>query len=144
MGLKHILPLWVRVDLGVMAMKGHSTYLIAPGLEPHHLIWRRSYTSTEMQSMYSTPLLTGLESMREHHLWVRPYFSSHPPHVLFILFWWLVRLKSSSHITAVLWSAVSRIFQNGTQYSCGASIQQYLHSHGLKEVFFKQQVSRAS
>ena len=31
-----VLPLWVRVDLGVMAMKVYSTYLRAPELEPHH------------------------------------------------------------------------------------------------------------
>ena len=29
-------PVWVRVDLGVMAMKGYSTFTKAPGLEPHH------------------------------------------------------------------------------------------------------------
>ena len=30
-----VLPLRVRVDLGVLSMKGYSTFLIALGLEPH-------------------------------------------------------------------------------------------------------------
>ena len=35
---KKVLPLWVQVDLGVMAMKGDSTFYQAPGLEPYHLM----------------------------------------------------------------------------------------------------------
>ena len=31
-----MLPLWVRVDLGVMAMKAYSTFPNASGLELHH------------------------------------------------------------------------------------------------------------
>ena len=36
-----MLPLWTRVDLGVMAMKGYSTFTKAPALlEPHHqIVW---------------------------------------------------------------------------------------------------------
>ena len=32
----HVTPLWFRVDLGVIAMKGYSSFPKAPGLEPHH------------------------------------------------------------------------------------------------------------
>ena len=31
-----VLRLQIRVDLGVMSMKGYYTFLIAPGLEPNH------------------------------------------------------------------------------------------------------------
>ena len=33
MGLQQVVPIWVKVDLGVMAMK---KYPKAPGLESHH------------------------------------------------------------------------------------------------------------
>ena len=33
-----MLPLWVRVDLGVIAIKGNSIISKAPGLEPHNQI----------------------------------------------------------------------------------------------------------
>ena len=36
MGTKQILQLQVRVDLGVMIMKGYSTLLYALDLEPNH------------------------------------------------------------------------------------------------------------
>ena len=36
MGPKQVLQLQVRVDLGVMAMKGYSTFPRSPKLEPHH------------------------------------------------------------------------------------------------------------
>ena len=36
MGSKQVLPLWVRVDLGIFAMKGYSTFPTATGLESHH------------------------------------------------------------------------------------------------------------
>ena len=60
-----MLPLWARVDLGAMAMKGYSTFPKAPALlEPHHQIvlchiqntrWGGgSYPSVEVQSVYST------------------------------------------------------------------------------------------
>ena len=58
-----MLPLRVRVDLGVMAMKGYSTFLRAAGLEPRHqikvisrtlVVGGVSYASAEIQSMYST------------------------------------------------------------------------------------------
>ena len=35
MGLRHILPIRVKVELREMAMKGHSILLKAPELEPH-------------------------------------------------------------------------------------------------------------
>ena len=35
---KEILPLWVRVDPSVMAMKGYSIFPKAPGLESYHLM----------------------------------------------------------------------------------------------------------
>ena len=31
-----VLTVWVRVDLGVMTMKGYSTFPRSPELEPHH------------------------------------------------------------------------------------------------------------
>ena len=31
-------PLWIKVDLGVMALKGYLTFPKAPGQEPHHQI----------------------------------------------------------------------------------------------------------
>ena len=33
---QQVLPLWVKVDLGVMAMKEYSTFPKIPGLESHH------------------------------------------------------------------------------------------------------------
>ena len=38
MGPEEILPLWVRVNLGVMAMKRYSILPKAPGPEPHYQI----------------------------------------------------------------------------------------------------------
>ena len=38
MGPEQVLPLRVRVDLGVMAMKVYSTFLRDPGLEPYYLL----------------------------------------------------------------------------------------------------------
>ena len=35
MGPEQVLPVWVRVDLGVMAMKKYSTLSIAPEVETH-------------------------------------------------------------------------------------------------------------
>ena len=35
---EQILPLWFRLDLGVMAMKGYFTLPRAPELESHHHI----------------------------------------------------------------------------------------------------------
>ena len=36
-GPYQVLPLWARMNLGAMAMKGYSTFLKAPALlEPHH------------------------------------------------------------------------------------------------------------
>ena len=62
-GPNQVLPLQVRVYLGVMKMKGYSTFPKVPALlEPHHQIvlcriqdtCRRGgyYSSTEMQSVY--------------------------------------------------------------------------------------------
>ena len=63
--------LWVRIDLGAMAMKRYSTFTRAPGLEPrHHIVlyhirtlaewW--PYSSAEMQSVYSTALANWIIS----------------------------------------------------------------------------------
>ena len=59
-----MLPLWVRVDLGVMPMKEYSALPKAPALlKPHYQIVlchtqdtqrRGSYPFAEMQSVYST------------------------------------------------------------------------------------------
>ena len=38
MGPKQVLPLWVRVDLGVMVMKGYSIFPKAQRLESHDQI----------------------------------------------------------------------------------------------------------
>ena len=50
--------LTVRVDLGVITMKGYSTFAIAPGLEPQVSLVSRiladGYPSTEVQFAYST------------------------------------------------------------------------------------------
>ena len=59
-----VLPLWARLDLGVMAMKEYSAFPKAQALlEPHHQIvqyhiedarWQGgSYPSAEMQTVYS-------------------------------------------------------------------------------------------
>ena len=38
-GPYQVLPLWARVDLGAMVMKGYSAFSKAPALlEPHHQI----------------------------------------------------------------------------------------------------------
>ena len=64
MGPQQVLPIWVKVDLGVMATKRYSTFPKAPGLEPRHqmqfsvvsktLIEREVLLSAEMQLAYST------------------------------------------------------------------------------------------
>ena len=62
MGPQQVLPLWVRVDLEVMAIKGYSTLPKAPELELNHqmqysIISRTlggSYPSVERQSAYIT------------------------------------------------------------------------------------------
>ena len=36
MGTLQVLPLWVRVGLGVMVMEAHSIFPKALGLQPHH------------------------------------------------------------------------------------------------------------
>ena len=58
-----VLTLLVRVDLGVMALKGYSAFPKVPALlEPHYqivpgtLIGRCSYPSAEMQSVNPTAL----------------------------------------------------------------------------------------
>ena len=66
-----MLLLWVRVDLGTMAMKGYSIFPKAPALQepqhqmvylsnPEYLLGRGSYPSAEMQSMYSTDPADGI------------------------------------------------------------------------------------
>ena len=63
MGPQQLQPRWDRVDLGVMAIKGYSTFAKASGLEPHnHIVISKtligvgcgSLPSAEMQSLYST------------------------------------------------------------------------------------------
>ena len=55
-GPNQVVSLWPRVDLGVMAMKGYSTFSKAPAClvsYPGHLLVG-SYLSAEMQLVYST------------------------------------------------------------------------------------------
>ena len=63
-----MLPLWIRVDLGAMAMKRYSTFPKTPVLLEHHYqivechilktLWVRGYYSfTEVQSTYPTALV---------------------------------------------------------------------------------------
>ena len=66
MGPYQVLPLWFKVDVGVIAMKELSLIPIAPSLEPHHQMQfsvisghslaRRGgyYSSAEKQVVYST------------------------------------------------------------------------------------------
>ena len=55
-----VLPLHVKVELRVMAMKGYSTFqilgaLLSGGLVSYQdTLWGRSYLSTEMQLTYSS------------------------------------------------------------------------------------------
>ena len=65
LGPFQVLPRRAGVDLGVMEMKGCSTFPKAPAsLEPHHQIvviyqdthWVGSYPFAEVQSVYSTTL----------------------------------------------------------------------------------------
>ena len=37
-GTLKLVPLWIDVDLDVLAVKGYSTFPWTPGLEPHHEI----------------------------------------------------------------------------------------------------------
>ena len=80
MGPEQVPPLWVRVDPGVMAMKGHSTFPKAPELKSHRqmgfiimsriLIEDRSYRSAEMQLAYSIqPQPTGIYKERGERLY---------------------------------------------------------------------------
>ena len=68
MGPKPLLPLWVRVDLGIMVMKGYSIFSKSPRLESHYKMqfcvicktlvgWGSLTPSAEMQLAYSTTLV---------------------------------------------------------------------------------------
>ena len=48
MGPWQVLPLRVRVDLGVITIKGYSTFLRYPELEPHHLMQLRVIPGTPL------------------------------------------------------------------------------------------------
>ena len=54
MGTIQVLPLWVRVDLGVMTMKGCSTFHQMSFVSYLGYFVGESYPSTDMQSVYST------------------------------------------------------------------------------------------
>ena len=63
MALLEVLQIKVLVDLEIMAIKGYSTFLKAPGLKLLYYMvlcniqdthWRGVYFSVEMQSAYST------------------------------------------------------------------------------------------
>ena len=58
-GLYQVLPLWARLELGAIAMKGYAAFLIAKASRldclvsyPGHSL-RECYPSAEMQSVYS-------------------------------------------------------------------------------------------
>ena len=55
MGPKQVLPLWVRMDLGVMTMKEYSTFSKAPGLQPLHLIFFSVISRTLVVGRGSNP-----------------------------------------------------------------------------------------
>ena len=59
------IPLWRRVDLGVIAIKGKTTLTTSPKLEPYHQMhtrdtyfWETDFTPSAVgvQSMYSEPI----------------------------------------------------------------------------------------
>ena len=58
MGSSQVLPLRVKVDPGVMAMKAYSTLLKPPELEPHHQM--------QFTVIPKTPFLGGRE------VWLTP------------------------------------------------------------------------
>ena len=76
-----MLPLWARVDLGAMAMKGYSALPKAPAiLEPYHQIvychiqdthCGGSYPSAEMQPVYSTAPANWASPYQVLPLWAR-------------------------------------------------------------------------
>ena len=66
-----MLPLWVRVDLVVMAMKGHSTLPRSSELEPHHqmqfcIISRTPLFGAVLQWAYSKPYQQGGSLVQDH------------------------------------------------------------------------------
>ena len=63
----------VRVDLGVMAMKGYSVLPRAPGVEPHHQMASRHIRKTYPNSRFILELqLTGLYKRSTTEFWHRP------------------------------------------------------------------------
>ena len=83
MGPQLVLPHRVRVDLGVMSMKGYSTFPKAPELEPHHQMgfsimsrtyYRESYPTAEVQLVYST-VPTDRAGIQSNYTWEQSIFS---------------------------------------------------------------------
>ena len=56
MGPYQALPLWVRVGVGAMVMKGHNTSPKILVSSPGHSVVGGSYSSVDIQSMYSIAL----------------------------------------------------------------------------------------
>ena len=57
---KSIILLWVRMDLGVMTMKGHFTFLRAPEQKPHHLMQFSVILMTFLQGIQIPVSVVGL------------------------------------------------------------------------------------
>ena len=75
MGPYQVLPLWGRVDLGVIAINGHSAFSKAPALlETRYQIvychmqdsrWGKTYPFAEMQLVYSIAPADGAIALLE-------------------------------------------------------------------------------
>ena len=63
-GPYQVLPLWARVDLGVMTMKGYSTFPQISGLEPHHQM-QFSVTSKTISIWPTDGTLTGTRTLEK-------------------------------------------------------------------------------
>ena len=74
-----MLPLRVRVDLGVMAMKGYSTFPRALELEPHHQM--------QFNVMPRTPIFDSVDGVNLQLNLFCPLFLSIPHCLIFGYFW---------------------------------------------------------
>ena len=74
MGTEQVLPLRISLDLGVMTMKGYSTFPKAPGLEPHHQMdhnhIQASNLSSKKQSAHSTTPADWAENIKKANYYV--------------------------------------------------------------------------
>ena len=147
------LPLWVRVDLGVMAMKEYSRfpkalviissswhqprypwpYLATPPYRSSLPVGPQGYTPYPHRAAVCRFELVALllvghvkGSIGVHHLWARPYFSSSVLHVWFIWLGYFSWWVVGGRTAAALWVLPPGLVQYCSQHSCEVAIKLFL------------------